>query len=240
MSPTLCNPPRPRRLRRAPLQNFAALKHGFYARKFRQINLVDLAGSQFKGLNQEISLLPVFMRRVIENSTAAGHLTGSVLVLKVFSLAAASLTRIARTQKYLENGSAWSCLAGLQAMLEETYHKNSPSKACMLVRGNCFYLFSFFGTNPRSWGTNPHFLGTNPRFCGTDPHYWGANPRFCGTGPHFCGAIVPAFAEQIPIFGEQTPVFAEQTPVFGGSPCICRGSLFYIQKPQVFEYKKVI
>jgi len=66
-----------RRLRGAPLNNLNALKHGFYARKFRQTDLVDLAESKFTGLNEEITMLRVFMRGVIEQSSSATTLTAS-------------------------------------------------------------------------------------------------------------------------------------------------------------------
>jgi hypothetical protein len=103
------NPSRPgahkgRRLRGAPLNNLNALKHGFYARKFRPTDLVDLAESSFTGLNEEMTMLRVFMRGVIEKSSNAASLPESIEILRVLSLAAASLTRMARTQKYLDSG----------------------------------------------------------------------------------------------------------------------------------------
>jgi len=92
-----------RRLRGAPLNNLNALKHGFYARKFRQADLIDLAESKFKGLEEEITMLRVFMRAVIERSSSAISLPESIEILRVLSLASASLTRMARTQKYLNS-----------------------------------------------------------------------------------------------------------------------------------------
>ena len=117
-------PPRPRRLRGGQRHNLNALKHGFYSRKFRQADLEDLAESQFKGLDAEINMLRVFMRRVIEHSSEADNLTDSILVLKVLSLAAASLTRMARTQKYLTgSGDSWSTLEELSTIIKETNEK---------------------------------------------------------------------------------------------------------------------
>jgi hypothetical protein len=113
-------PPPPRRLRGAPLNNLNALKHGFYARKFRQTDLVDLAESKFKGLNEEITMLRVFMRGVIEQSSSAISLSESIEVLRVLSLAAASLTRMARTQKYLEGSGGFGSLEELATLIEET------------------------------------------------------------------------------------------------------------------------
>ena len=98
------DPPKPRRLRGAPLNNLNALKHGFYARKFRPADLVDLAESNFKGLEEEMTMLRVYMRSVIEKSPSAASLAESIEILRILSLASTSLTRMARTQKYLESG----------------------------------------------------------------------------------------------------------------------------------------
>jgi hypothetical protein len=118
------SPSRPRRLRGAPLHNLNALKHGFYSRKFRQADLDDLAESKFKGLDEEITMLRVFMRRVIERSTDAANLNENILILKVLALAATSLTRMAKTQKYLQtSGSGWSTLEELSALIKETNEK---------------------------------------------------------------------------------------------------------------------
>jgi len=53
-------------------------------------------------------MLRVFMRGVIEQSSSASSLSESIEVLRVLSLAAASLTRMARTQKYLDSGGLGS------------------------------------------------------------------------------------------------------------------------------------
>ena len=118
------DPSRPRRLRGAPLDNLNALKHGFYARKFRQADLVDLADTQFKGLNEEMNMLRVHMRTIIEQSANAANLLEYLETLRVLSLAATSLARLAKTQKYLEgSGIGWSTLVELSVLLEETNQK---------------------------------------------------------------------------------------------------------------------
>ena len=123
-APTCPEPPRPRRLRGAPLDNLNALKHGFYARKFRHADLVDLADTQFKGLGEEMNMLRVHMRAIIEQSSTAADLLENLEVLRVLALAATSLARLAKTQKYLEgSGIGWSTLAELSALIEETNQK---------------------------------------------------------------------------------------------------------------------
>jgi hypothetical protein len=120
-------PPRPRRLRGAPLNNLNALKHGFYARKLRPTDLVDLADTQFKGLEEEMNMLRIHMRTIIEQSSTAANLMENLETLRVLALAATSLARLAKTQKYLDGGSnggpGWSTMAELNAMLEEAYQK---------------------------------------------------------------------------------------------------------------------
>ena len=120
-------PPRPRRLRGAPLHNLNALKHGFYARKFHQADLVDLADATFKGLDEEMNMLRVYMRTILEQSSTASSLLERLETLRVLALAATSLARLAKTQKYLEGsrngGPGWSTLAELNAMLEQAYQK---------------------------------------------------------------------------------------------------------------------
>jgi hypothetical protein len=112
-------PTRPRRRRGAPLRNLNALKHGFYARKYRLTDLEDLADCKFTGLKEEMTMLRVFMRGVIEQCGAtpsgAGSLEESIEVLRVLSVAAASLTRMARTQKYLDGSG--QTLEGLSEIL---------------------------------------------------------------------------------------------------------------------------
>jgi hypothetical protein len=64
------------------------------------------------------------MRAILEQSSDAANLLESLEVLRVLALAATSLARMAKTQKYLENsGAGWSTLAELNAMLEEAYQK---------------------------------------------------------------------------------------------------------------------
>jgi hypothetical protein len=67
-------------------------------------------------------MLRVFMRRVIEQSSSASSLSESIEVLRVLSLAAASLTRMARTQKYLDSGDGfWVPTELLHTALEEVH-----------------------------------------------------------------------------------------------------------------------
>jgi hypothetical protein len=99
------------------LRNLNALKHGFYARRYRQADLEDLADCKFTGLKEEMTMLRVFMRGVIEQSSSVGSLEESIEVLRVLAVAAASLTRMARTQKFLDGSG--QTIEGLSELLAE-------------------------------------------------------------------------------------------------------------------------
>jgi hypothetical protein len=89
-------------------------------------------------------MLLVFMRRVIEQSSSAGSLSESIEVLRVLSLAASSLTRMARTQQYPDTRDLfWVPNELLNIALDEVnkvYEKE----------GEKIYSFRFVfrGTNP--------------------------------------------------------------------------------------------
>jgi uncharacterized protein YjcR len=90
-----------KRHRGAPFGNTNALKHGFYSRSFRDIDCHDLEQVHFQGLEDEITMLRVFIRRVTEISRSITTFTEGVSLLRVLSLASISLTRLLTTQKVI-------------------------------------------------------------------------------------------------------------------------------------------
>jgi hypothetical protein len=90
----------PRR-RGAPKGNHNAVKHGFYARQFNQQETSDLSSTEPLALQDEILMLRVFMRRIIERSSEAVTLADNLEVVRVLSLATFSLTRLIRTQLFI-------------------------------------------------------------------------------------------------------------------------------------------
>ena len=127
-SPAPTNPstPPPRSKRGAPPGNTNALKHGFYARKFERADLNDLDSHQFSGLQDEIILLRVFIRRVIELSKDLEDLPEAVSLLRVLSLASISLTRLLRTQKLLAGDELGDIAAILSEALTEVNKDIEP------------------------------------------------------------------------------------------------------------------
>ena len=93
--------PKPEANRRpgAPLGNTNALKHGFYSRRFRSTDLNDLDTHNFSGLQDEITMLRVFIRGVVERSAEVESLDESIYLLRALSLATIGLTRLIRTQQ---------------------------------------------------------------------------------------------------------------------------------------------
>ena len=76
-----------KRSRGAQPGNLNALKHGFYSRRFSELELSDLEAALDDGLGSEIAALRVMIRRVIEKFDSnqddlvldeAAHLLGSV------------------------------------------------------------------------------------------------------------------------------------------------------------------
>jgi hypothetical protein len=92
--------PLPRR-RGAPRGNHNAVKHGFYSRQFHRSDIQDLNNHQFIGLNDEIDLLRVSIRRVMDRYKTDATLEESLEILRTISLASICLTRLLRTNKLI-------------------------------------------------------------------------------------------------------------------------------------------
>lgn len=85
--------------------NTNALKHGFYSRQFRQIDLADLDAVS-ASLDDEITLLRVFMRRLLEASQDQEE-TEIEDLRQTLSIIGSTSTKIAtllRTQAILTGG----------------------------------------------------------------------------------------------------------------------------------------
>ena len=92
-------PSEPPRRRGGQAGNRNALKHGFYARNFDPGDTKDLDKHEFDGLQDEIILLRVYIRRVLFKSKPVDDLATSMLVLHRLSTALFCLSRMVRVQK---------------------------------------------------------------------------------------------------------------------------------------------
>lgn len=81
--------------------NANAVTHGFYARKLREPDALELGQYPFRGLEEEILILRYFIRRVVEHAAAQNDLGDAFHQLRAVSLASASITRLLRTQVVL-------------------------------------------------------------------------------------------------------------------------------------------
>jgi len=92
-------PPKPPPRRGAPSGNLNALKHGFYSHLFRKIEMGDLQAIPLDGLQDEIGMLRVLIRRVMELAQDIQNLDEALRLLSTLSLATANLSRLVKTQR---------------------------------------------------------------------------------------------------------------------------------------------
>ena len=109
--------PSPRR--GAPPGNLNALKHGFYARQFKKAELTGLEQCDFDGLNDEIAILRVYIRRLIQQGSDTTDLYETAGILRILCLATASLTRLIKTQHFLVSGGEDPLMSDLRRALDE-------------------------------------------------------------------------------------------------------------------------
>ena len=105
-----------KRPRGAPPSNLNALKHGFYSRQLKKTDVTDLEAAKFTGLQDEINLLRVYIRRVIQIGEQTSDLSEALGILRVLCFASTSLTRLLKTQAILAAGTDEITLALRQAI----------------------------------------------------------------------------------------------------------------------------
>ncbi len=91
------------RRRGAQLGNKNALKHGFYARRVPELQdaALEALDTEFPGLEEEILVLRVYIRRMLEQSGSYYRLHDGLSVVRTLSLALATLVRLIREHRYL-------------------------------------------------------------------------------------------------------------------------------------------
>ena len=90
--------PSPKRPRGAPKGNFNALKHGFYTRRLRKHDLSGVEATEPSGLIEEIALIRVFTRRLLELIGPESNAYDLSEFLRALCLASSTITRIVKTQ----------------------------------------------------------------------------------------------------------------------------------------------
>jgi hypothetical protein len=90
--------------RGAPYGNTNALKHGFYSRAFNRIDIADLERVN-NGLEDEIVLLRVCTKRLIEMSNNIDNKNEMMTNLNTIGLAVIRISHLLRTNKLLAGSS---------------------------------------------------------------------------------------------------------------------------------------
>ena len=87
--------------------NWNAFKHGFYSRRFKPMEVSDLETVLAEGLDDEISLLRVIIRRVFEfaNDNEQQDLSTWMVALNTLGAASTRLGGLLRTQQLISGGS---------------------------------------------------------------------------------------------------------------------------------------
>jgi hypothetical protein len=92
------SPPQGHHRRGAPPGNSNALKHGFYTRRLKHTYLDGVESTDSSGLIEEIALIRVFTRRLIESIDFDGDPFTLAEILRTLCLASSTISRIIRTQ----------------------------------------------------------------------------------------------------------------------------------------------
>ncbi len=88
----------PKKPRGAPKGNFNAVKHGFYTRRLHKRDLTGVESTDTTGLIEEIALIRVFTRRLLESIGPESDAYDLAEFLRALCLASSTLTRLAKTQ----------------------------------------------------------------------------------------------------------------------------------------------
>lgn len=100
-------------------KKFNSLKHGFYSQRFKPLELRDLECVLAEGLEDEIALLRVTIRRVFDLASEEGEDTETWFkVLSTLGLASTRLAGLVRTQKMIRGDNSLVATALTQALGE--------------------------------------------------------------------------------------------------------------------------
>ena len=113
--------PLPKRHRGGQPGNINALKHGFYTRRFNQTDLAGVESTDYNGLMEEIAIIRLYARRLIELDDQSTNITQVSNILRILCLASLTITRLVKTSQFLQvNGN--TSASDLHKALEEITH----------------------------------------------------------------------------------------------------------------------
>ena len=89
----------------APTGNHNALKHGFYTRRLKKRDLTGVEATDASGLVEEIALIRIFTRRLVESCLPDADFFELADILRILCLASTTITRLTRTQYLLSTSN---------------------------------------------------------------------------------------------------------------------------------------
>ena len=107
----------PKRNRGGQPGNINALKHGFYTRRFNQSDLAGVESIDFNGLLEEIAIIRLYARRLIELDNQSADISQVANILRILCLASLTITRLVKTSQLLQADSS-STASDLHRALE--------------------------------------------------------------------------------------------------------------------------
>jgi hypothetical protein len=112
----------------APLGNINALKHGFYTRRIKKHDLSGVESTDVKGLAEEIALIRIFTRRLIESCDPEADAYELAGILRILCLASTTITRILKAHYLLStiNDNFSQELDEAIRQVQEEWAKNPP------------------------------------------------------------------------------------------------------------------
>ncbi len=98
-------PPSSSHPRGAPLGNLNALKHGFYTRRLKKRDLNGVENTDSKNLVDEIAIVRVFTRRLIESLDPEADAYQVASALRILCVSLSTITRAMKAQHFLPQNS---------------------------------------------------------------------------------------------------------------------------------------
>ena len=144
-------PPSSSRHRGAPLGNQNNFKHGFYSRRLKKRDLTGVEATDSAGLLEEIALIRVFTRQLVESFNPDADFYEHADILRILCLASLAITRVNKAQYFLSTTGA-----GLSDEISEAIRQvNAEFKANLIhsdqgLPANESSSFPFDTTNQES------------------------------------------------------------------------------------------
>ena len=112
----------------APLGNANALKHGFYTRRIKKRDLSGVEATDIKSLAEEIAIIRIFTRRLVESCDPYADLYELAGILRILCLASTTITRIIKVHYLLSasNDDFGQELDEAIRQVHEEWAKNPP------------------------------------------------------------------------------------------------------------------